>query len=251
MWWARLLNNIAGVLAPTTVTPAPLAGYSLWLDASDASTFTYSSGTLVSQWSDKSANAYNFTQATVGNQPSRNGTQNSKSAVTFGADFLANTSLNWGASNSTLFIVAREDKALGTGYQNLFTTGTGASGQWGYGVSDAGAGDKIGIFDIAQGFTAFNSVMSSGNADVLAFTSAGISAGSVTANLFINGSADSLNPRTQSNTTSAAGALLGAATSANEPFYGTICEVVLYPSQLSGTDRNTVEAYLKTKWGTP
>ena len=43
----------------------PLA---LWLDASDADTITESSGS-VSQWTDKSANAYTFSQGTPGNQP--------------------------------------------------------------------------------------------------------------------------------------------------------------------------------------
>ena len=228
----------------------PVAGASLWLDATNTSSFTFSSGSIVSQWSDLSGNGYHFTQATLANQPNRNGTQNGLSAVTFGSDFLANTSLNWGSSNSTLFVVGREDKALGTGYQNIFTTGTGATGQWGYGIQDDFL-EKIGIFDIGQSFTGFNSVMGSLNADVLAFTSSGLSGSSVTSNLFINGSADSLNPRIGVSTTSAAGAVLGSNASVSEPYYGTICEVVLYPSQLGTSDRNLVEAYLKAKWGTP
>jgi len=227
------------------------AGASLWLDATNDGSFTYSSGTVVSQWSDLSGNGYHFTQATLANQPNRNGTQNGLSAVTFGGDFVANTSLNWGASNSTLFFVGRENKALGTTYQNMFTTGTGATGQWGYGLNDNSAGEQISIFDIGQNLTAFNFAMGASNADVLVFTSAGISAGSVTANLFKNGTADSTNPRTIITTTSAAGAVLGSDASVAEPYYGTICEVILYPSQLGTSDRNLVEAYLKAKWGTP
>jgi hypothetical protein len=230
----------------------PVAGASLWLDATDGSSFTYSSGTVVSQWNDISGNGYHFTQGTLIRQPNRNGTQNSLPAVTFGGDFLANASLNWGASNSTLFIVGREDKALGTGFQNVFTTGTGATGQWSYGiVQDAVDLEKIAIFDIGQSAAPFNSTMTSGNADVLAFTSAGISGSTIIANLFKNGTADSTNPKTQINTTSAAGALLGADASATESYFGTICEIILYPSQLGTSDRNLVEAYLKAKWGTP
>jgi hypothetical protein len=229
----------------------PVAGASLWLDATDGSSFTYSSGTVVSQWNDVSGNGRNFSQGTLVYQPDRNATQNGLPAVTFAGDFLANAALNWGASNSTLFLVGRENKTLGTGFQNLFTTGTGSAGQWGYGIEDTSAGDRISIFDIGQNYTFFNSTASSGNADVLAFTSAGISGTSVSANLFKNGTADSLNPRTMVNTTSAAGALLGSAAAGSEPYYGTICEVVLYPSQLGTSDRNLVEAYLKAKWGTP
>jgi hypothetical protein len=237
----------AGVVTPVP----PVSGFSVWLDATNTSSFTFSSGSIVSQWSDLSGNGYHFTQATLANQPNRNGTQNGLSAVTFGSDFLANTSLNWGASNSTLFIVGREDKTQGISFQNIFTTGTGAAGQWGYGITDNPAGENLAIFDIAQGYTAFNSQASSGNADVLAFTSTGLSGSSVTSNLFKNGTADSLNPRIQVTTTSAAGAVLGSNAALTESYFGTICEVVLYPSQLGTSDRNSVEAYLKAKWGTP
>ena len=234
-----------------TAAPAPLAGYSLWLDASDAATFTYSSGTVVSQWNDKSANAYNFTQATVGYQPSRNATQNSLSAVTFGSKFMYNSLLDWGSSNSTLFLVAKEDKTLGTGYMNLVTTGSGSTGQWGYGVSDAGAGDNLGLFDIGQAFTSFGTSMTNGNADVLAFKTSGISAGQVTAYAWKNATAVATQPQTITSTTSAAGIVLGSNSALNESFFGYVCEVILYPSQLSDADRITVQSYLKTKWGTP
>jgi hypothetical protein len=229
----------------------PVSGFSLWLDASDSASFTYSSGTVVSQWNDLSGNGYNFTQATLVYQPNRNATQNGLSAVTFAGDFLANAALNWGASNSTLFLVGKENKALGTSFQNIFTTGGGAVGNWSYGIIDDGGGEYIAAFDIGQGYTRFNSVASSGNADVLAFTSPGISGTSVVSNLFKNGTADSFNPITLLTTASSAGAQLGAAVAGGEPYYGTICEVILYPSQLGTSDRNAVEAYLKSKWGTP
>jgi hypothetical protein len=67
-------NIVAGTLSLgeiVFVNPASISNLYLWLDADDASTFTYSSGTVVSQWNDKSANGYNATQATVANQPSR------------------------------------------------------------------------------------------------------------------------------------------------------------------------------------
>jgi hypothetical protein len=247
--------SLIGIIASSRRAEGiPVAGYSLWLDAADPTVFSYSSGTVVSQWNDKSANAYNFTQATVANQPSRNATQNGKDALTFGSDSLVNTSLNWGASASTLFFVGKEDNSLGTGFQNFFTTGTGATGQWGYGItSNAGPTtfNKLAIFDIGQGFQPFLTAMTNINADVVCFTSAGISSGSVTSNLFFNASADGNNPATLTSTTSATGAVLGSNSGHSESYFGTVCEVILYPSQLGTSDRNLVEAYLKTKWGTP
>jgi hypothetical protein len=93
--------------------------------------------------------------------------------------------------------------------------------------------------------------MTNGNADVLAFTTAGVVAGTVIGNLFKNGTADASNPVSRINTTSASGARLGAAAVMVETFYGVVCEIILYPSQLGTSDRNLVEDYLETKWGTP
>ena len=86
--------NQAVMAKPAVVTwsPLDLPGLALWLDAADASSFTYSSGVRASQWNDKSGNGRHFTQATTGNQPSRDGTQNGQSTVVFDAarpDFMS------------------------------------------------------------------------------------------------------------------------------------------------------------------
>ena len=64
-------------------TPASLTNLLGWWDASDATTFTYSSGVVVSQWNDKSGNNRHFAQSTVASQPSRNATLNALAGVTF------------------------------------------------------------------------------------------------------------------------------------------------------------------------
>ena len=56
--------------------PNDVTGCSLWLDAADSSVVTTATG--VSQWRDKSGNAYNLTQSTAGSQPSY-----SSSLITF------------------------------------------------------------------------------------------------------------------------------------------------------------------------
>lgn len=57
----------------------------LWLDASDDSTFTYSSGTEVSQWRDKSGNNFHANSVTTPQQPSRSTNFNSRKSVNFTA----------------------------------------------------------------------------------------------------------------------------------------------------------------------
>ena len=49
-------------------TPISIGGCQLWLDGADTSTIITSTG--VSQWNDKSGNAYNLTQGSSGSQPS-------------------------------------------------------------------------------------------------------------------------------------------------------------------------------------
>jgi len=66
-----------GLWSPADITTA------LWLDASDESTITASSG-RISQWSDKSGNSRNATQATGAQQPKiTTAAQNSRSVVEF------------------------------------------------------------------------------------------------------------------------------------------------------------------------
>lgn len=127
---------------------SPIAGYELWLDSSDASKFTYSSGSVVSSWTDKSANAYVFEPSSTTYAPVRNGTQNSKSTVVFDGtdDFLSSTAaastwkfLHDGTQATTIVVYKNTRVATGTGDDArplLDTTGyefpTISSGYQGY-----------------------------------------------------------------------------------------------------------------------
>ena len=251
-----MLNNIVGLLSGGVppFSPSSISGLKLWLDADDSATITLN-GSNVSQWNDKSANAFNFTQSTATNQPARTlSGQNGKTVLTFLTnDFMRNTAINWGASASTLFIVGKEDNASRTDYTCLFTTGTGATGQWAYGIALKPPGDnnRLAIFSIGQNLTRFTNQMTGSNADILCFTSNGISSGNVTANLFLNAAADASNPLTYSlGTSSAAGAQLCANGAGGETYSGTICEVIMYDTVLSSANRILVQDYLKTKWAT-
>ena len=117
-----MLNTLAGIIAagsglPPTPT-SPVAGYKLWLDAADTSTITASGG-AVSQWTDKSVNAYAFTQATSAYKPATGtDTQNGKNVLTWGtSDNLLGTSAasTWQFMNnntgSTTFIAFKQTVA--------------------------------------------------------------------------------------------------------------------------------------------
>jgi hypothetical protein len=66
----------------TGFNPKSIAGLKVWLDATDSSTLTLN-GSAVSEWRDKSGNAFHFSQAVANNQPAYTGTINGKAAVAF------------------------------------------------------------------------------------------------------------------------------------------------------------------------
>jgi len=88
-----------------TFSPDQIVGLQGWYDSSDASTFSYSSGVDVSQWRDKSGNNRHFAQATVSDQPDRNGTQNGLTTVNFLLDGLLSTFVK--ARPITMFVVQK------------------------------------------------------------------------------------------------------------------------------------------------
>ena len=65
--------------------PQRINGLVGWWDASDAASFTFSSGSAVSQWQDKMGDdtRHHFAQATSGQQPQRTGTLNGLPTVVF------------------------------------------------------------------------------------------------------------------------------------------------------------------------
>jgi hypothetical protein len=70
-----------GILDFGAVGNQPVAGYEVWWDASDDASFTFSSGSTVSTWTDRSANAYVLGAWT--GTTNRNGTVNGLSTVLF------------------------------------------------------------------------------------------------------------------------------------------------------------------------
>lgn len=73
-----------------------------WYDGDDDTVFTYSSGTAVSEWRDKSGNS---NHATMSNGPTRSVTQNSKSGLAFNGSSQWGNAVTGGAISETTMIV--------------------------------------------------------------------------------------------------------------------------------------------------
>ena len=133
MWWAELLNTILASLSKNVppFSPSDITGLKAWYDASDTATISLS-GSAVTQWNDKSGNAFNLTQSTGANRPTSGvNTINSKNVLDFdGNDYLqASTASNWkflhDTSGSTVFFVAYYGST--SDYEAHYATSGGAA----------------------------------------------------------------------------------------------------------------------------
>ena len=238
------------------------AGYSLWLDASDASVFTFSTGSQVSQWNDKSANGYIFQQSTSSNQPLRNGSKNGLSTVTFDGtnDRLVGTNTTGiNPTSWSLFIVGQ---GIGSSTQTTIAkrgNDSAADDSWGSGYYNSkfyararnlSNASNATILDASQGLWVIQSNASNGSVGSYIYTSSIVSNNS-SASVYFNG-ANLASATAGSQSVSGAGQVSVGCLfqgGAVEFLNGNIAEILLYPSVLGTTDRQTVENYLKTKWG--
>ena len=81
-------------------------GLVMWMDAADDTTFSYSSGTTVSQWRDKSGSNNHCTPLTAG--PTRSSVLNSRKVLAFTtAQTIGSITFNMETSANTVFVVSR------------------------------------------------------------------------------------------------------------------------------------------------
>ena len=229
------------------VVPTDLPNCVLWLDGDDDASFTYSSGSEVSQWGDRSGGARHVSQATVGKQPTRSANAlNGKDIVIFtraNADCLrrAGTSFITGTT-LTVFVVAYmdgapagNDRILGfnsqfdedyqlTGAAAIYASGTGYPAA--YRNADKSQASSFmhsqwltitSIFDginhtMKTGATAYTAVASTGSFAIQDINVACVKDGTQTGNV-------------------------------------RIAEIIVYSDAKNTTDQTTVRSYLASKWG--
>ncbi len=232
----------------------PVPGYSLWLDASDSATVSLS-GSNVTAWLDKSNNGHNFT-ASSGKEPLYvTNLQNSKPGIKFfpssSIKFLTNTSLgNWSESLFTVFFVFNSTNTGGN-YPALL--GRNSLGALQIGGNNAGP-SKLSISKIGTATQDSSLSYTGNNADVAVYKATAASTSSVTVQTYKNGTAASATITQGSLTSTGNKNSIGASNEGAGDYMASdayLCEIILYSSSLSDTDRNLVETYLKTKWATP
>jgi hypothetical protein len=227
------LGTIASHRTAPVAAGLPMTGLQLWLDADDASTFTYNGG-RVSEWRDKSGNNRHAALAASG--PIHDGVINGRAAVRFDLGVTAALTITAFAASYTaaeLFVVI-----------DITTENSGAYfGLWGT-ATDFSHYPTGGVIYESWGTTVRKTV---GNpvTDVLnphiynLQTAANYYAARINSEALFS---------TATNTVGFRATPYEIPMSANCPV-GLMGEFVMYDRVLSAGDRTAADAYLRTKWG--
>lgn len=243
----------------TGFSPKNLSGLVMWLDATDATTYTISTG--VSEWRDK-AGSNTFTQSTGNNQPTL-ATIGGKTALSFDGtnDHLLSTATPFTGNSSFTFFQVFEATFPGNGTA-LFTHRTGEGGadtnditvglsanqgsNWIFGTL------RTRVATVRSGVAAntdqrFDSVDAAG---IGSLSLAGTFSASPTSTAWFRGTVAPSSAGTSS-LVGVTGMSIGCRNGATKDLFyvGKIGEVIGYNRALTTTERRTVESYLAKKWG--
>ena len=242
---------------PTTDLPVK-NGLLVWLDAADDSTFSYSSGTEVSQWRDKSGNNFHANQATVANQPSRNTVVNSRKSVNFNSTNGDRLRVNSGMvfTNSVTAIVFIKPGTQNFAYADILDQDHGMDGYNGWVIQRNNTASQWLVWLANSANTTWlntNAVSYADNTPQIVT----LRKGSSTLTLSSNGtsSGDVAIADQQIRQANYVGLNIGTWRAGNElyatsrHYNGEICEILVYNRALSLTEIKQVHTYLGQKWG--
>jgi hypothetical protein len=253
---SRVPDTTGFPIDPATLSP------SLWLDASDATTITASSGD-VSQWNNKGSLG-NFTQATGAVQPKTGATTlNGRNVIDFAGDYL--TSADAASAykfmhDGTKFLVCFVAKHNGT-FKAYLGNNTLTTGETGFVYYSATVNTTITAFvSDSSGSSAtipvLSSITSAVTNDAFVLHSAIFDPGNGTAAnraemFFAGGSANKVNSNTATPSANNPTRVLqiGAAGNDGSPLTGSIAEVVIVSgANATETNRAALRDYLNDKW---
>jgi len=230
--------SVAHINPLTFSSPNSISGCSLWLDANDPTTVTFSSGSNVSTWRDKSGLGNNAT--------SSNGTATyTANSVYFPGSANLITNANITLNNVTIFTLFTYTGNVGyrcllTGYSNTSSSGgvtvvyNNLSGSNFY---------VIGQYGITNLVIAPLNSASGGTPYIICFTNT-----ASVPTLYQNGSNLTNTPITQT-LTGTYKTSIGADVDGLQYVTGNLYEVIVFTNALTTAQRQNIEGYLAQKWG--
>lgn len=246
--------NLGSASGGGAFSPSDISGLKLWLKADS---YVGSDGDKVGTWTDSSSAANNATASGTDRPTYKTGIVNSKPVMRFtsaNSEHMA-TGSNIGVSgnlNCTIFVVTKPTStSVAMCPVGLGNTGTDTR------LSLVGAGVNSGQYSVSFGGgdwwndtttvdnTAFHTICLKKSAGAENTTTTIYKDGTAGSN---NGGSDTATPNV-----TAAPASIGqlGADIVNSKYDGDIAEVIIYDTALSDSNRNNVESYLRTKYGTP
>jgi hypothetical protein len=227
--------------------PTSITGLILWLDASDNSTITFSSGSNVSQWNDKSGSgsSTHMKQTTASKQPIF-GTMpgNGLKALNFnGNRFLQDVSMNFPNAPYTVFAIGY---GSGTVYGRLLNALS--DGRFFLGADASGLNYATFVGDGPWNDISANTPNKNCNSlCMMELTNGGSTSGLSALIPYFNGTAQNTKDGLTQPFT---GLSVGRGNSDTAQCWnGYVSEVIIYNSVLNDAQRQKVEGYLAWKWG--
>jgi hypothetical protein len=223
-------------------SPTSITGCLLWLDASDNTSITYSSGSSINQWLDKSGSNNNATQSTTSLMPTYGTMSNGKNAINFSTGKCLSAPTVSLSTTYSVFVIGYT--LIPQTYQYLLNFNNSVSGLFQFGTG----GDRN--FLTSVGITSWNDSTTNSPSSAVAslcmmeMTNNGTSSGLIP---YFNGTTMSAKNGT---TISQSDLTIGARFSKDGYFWnGYLAEIIIYNSVLSTSDRQKIEGYLAWKWG--
>lgn len=222
-------------LSVSISSPLSFTGCTLWLDAADANTMTYSSGTSVSQWADKSGNNYHAVQATSTRQPTYNSSNKTLTFANVNNQFMISPA-PFSSANETLYVVLSHNNfANVTFLGNTDSTSGGRQLRINSGRVNIYNGATLAINGIRTGIptaTPFLFEFVNVNGRCL-----------VNLNKAVDG-----NTGRQGFASGTFTQVIGARHAGGSPWDGNIYEVIIFNRALTGSERFSITNYLFNKW---
>ena len=225
-----------------------------WWDASDASSFTFSSGNVVQDWRSR-IGSYTLTQATSANRPSRSGTVNGLPTVVFDGTndslSVANFNMTPGGQKFSVWAVFScvsggdrmvcEHSADLNSNVGAFSLLRASNNTCALAKTGSPAGTNYTTFDTTETVTTTPKV-------ILGFHDGTLSTNETSARLNQStGGTRTLNANTNSNNLNTT-LFIGARNGSGLFLNGQICELGITTSILTADEIGLLESYLSRKW---
>lgn len=223
-------------ITSTISSPTSVTGCTLWLDGNDASTITYSTGTNISQWADKSGNNYHAVQATAARQPTYDSTTKGVNFLQSSVQFMTSSAPYTGSANSEcIYIVFKQTNAANADL--IGTTDTARGRQL------RTQGSRLVIYNGATLSLSGTQLLNTTNTYIVEFVNI---TGRCLTN--INKAANGTSGKIAFASGTWTQVIGGATTSGAVSYDGQIYEMVIFNRALTGDERLSMMNYLFTKW---